>query len=95
MVSTGRCNNLHFDIGDDTVNTIHYVLATVILLACSVSLAAQEQATIAIIGTGDMGDSLGPQFARMGYQVIYGSRNPESDKSKTLAETTGYNDMFV
>jgi hypothetical protein len=49
---------------------------------------------IAIIGTGDMGDSLGVQFAKMGYQVVYGSRNPESDKAKALAEMTG-NDARV
>ena len=71
------------------------VFALVILFACSASLEAQEQATIAIIGTGDMGDSLGPQFAKMGYQVIYGSRNPESDKAKSLAEMTGNNAQVV
>jgi predicted dinucleotide-binding enzyme len=52
---------------------------------------AQDQLTIAVIGTGDMGDSLGPQFARMGHQVIYGSRDPESDKAKSLAKMTGNN----
>jgi predicted dinucleotide-binding enzyme len=40
---------------------------------------------------GDMGDSLGPQFASMGYQVIYGTRNPESDKAKSLIKMTGNN----
>jgi predicted dinucleotide-binding enzyme len=38
-----------------------------------------------------MGDSLGPQFASMGYQVIYGSRNPKSDKAKSLIKMTGNN----
>jgi len=60
-------------------------------MAFSVDSQAREQPTIAIIGTGDMGDSLGPQFAKMGYQVIYGSRNPDSDKAKSLAEMTGNN----
>jgi predicted dinucleotide-binding enzyme len=86
---------LPLNIGDEAVKITKYVFTAVILLACSVSLAAQEQATIAIIGTGDMGDSLGPQFAKMGYQVIYGSRDPESDKAKTLAEITGNNARVV
>lgn len=44
---------------------------------------------VAIIGTGDMGDSLGPRFAQLGYQVIYGSRNPASDSAKALVAHTG------
>lgn len=66
-----------------------------VLLVCSANLDAEERATIAIIGTGDMGDSLGPQFAKMGYQVIYGSRNPDSDKAKKLADMTGNNARVV
>jgi predicted dinucleotide-binding enzyme len=47
--------------------------------------------TVAVIGTGDMGDSLGPRFAELGYRVVYGSRNPESDKVKALVKKTGNN----
>lgn len=41
---------------------------------------ASATETVGVIGTGDMGDSLGPRFAELGYQVVYGSRRPESDK---------------
>jgi predicted dinucleotide-binding enzyme len=36
-----------------------------------------------------MGDSFGPRLAALGYRVIYGSRNPTSDKVKTLVAMTG------
>ncbi|MCH8136724.1 MAG: NADPH-dependent F420 reductase [Proteobacteria bacterium] len=48
-------------------------------------------ATVAIIGTGDMGDSLGPRFAELGYRVVYGSRNPDSEKAQNLVALTGNN----
>jgi len=54
-------------------------------------LYAQEKETVAVIGTGDMGDSLGPRFARLGYRVVYGSRDPGSDKVKALVAKTGDN----
>ena len=47
--------------------------------------------TVAVIGTGDMGDSLGPRLSELGYRVVYGSRNPESDKVKALVSKTGNN----
>jgi predicted dinucleotide-binding enzyme len=46
--------------------------------------------TVAVIGTGDMGDSFGPRLAALGYQVIYGSRNPASDKVTGLVAATGH-----
>lgn len=46
---------------------------------------------IAILGTGDMGDSFGPRLASLGYKVIYGSRSPASDRVKALLERTGNN----
>lgn len=46
---------------------------------------------IAILGTGDMGDSFGPRLAGLGYKVVYGSRNPESDRVKELIARTGAN----
>jgi predicted dinucleotide-binding enzyme len=45
---------------------------------------------VAIIGTGDMGDSLGPRFAELGYPVIYGSRKPDSAKVRALVQETGH-----
>jgi NADPH-dependent F420 reductase len=45
--------------------------------------------TVAVIGTGDMGDTLGPRFAELGYRVIYGSRDPASEKVRSLVARTG------
>ncbi len=60
------------------------------LYAASMSAqSATSKGSVAIIGTGDMGDSLGPRFAGLGYRVIYGSRHPESDSSKALVTRTG------
>jgi len=53
------------------------------------SVTAQPRETIAIIGTGDMGDSLGPKLAEVGYRIIYGSRDPTRDFVKTLVLRTG------
>jgi len=47
-----------------------------------------EPATVAVIGTGDMGDSLGPRVAALGYRVVYGSRSPDSEKVQALVRKT-------
>jgi len=41
---------------------------------------------ITIIGTGNVGSTLGGRWAGMGHQIIYGTRNPESNKIKSLLE---------
>ena len=51
---------------------------------------AEDRETVAVIGTGDMGDSFGPRLAALGYRVVYGSRNPGSDKVTALLERTGH-----
>lgn len=45
--------------------------------------------TVAVLGTGDMGDSFGPRLAKLGYRVIYGSRSPSSNRVRKLVELTG------
>jgi hypothetical protein len=45
--------------------------------------------TVAVIGTGDMGDSLGPRLAELGFRIIYGSRDPGNEKVRALVERTG------
>lgn len=52
-------------------------------------LYSQNQESVAIIGTGDMGNSLGPRLAEIGYQVIYGSRDPIRESVSDLVERTG------
>jgi predicted dinucleotide-binding enzyme len=58
---------------------------------CALVCSAEDMQTVGVIGTGDMGDSLGPRFSELGYRVVYGSRNPESDKVKALVRKTGGN----
>ena len=42
---------------------------------------------IAVLGTGNVGGTLGKRWAKCGHQVIFGSRNPGSEKvQKLLAE---------
>ncbi len=45
--------------------------------------------TIAVIGTGDVGGALGPEFAAQGHTIVYGSRDPERSKVRQLVEKTG------
>lgn len=70
-------------------------LTTALFCALAMSVAfnceAADPETVAVIGTGDMGDSLGPRFAELGYRVVYGSRRPDSDRVKALVERTGDN----
>jgi len=66
------------------------VFCTLVMLF-TVQSYATEMKTVAVIGTGDLGDSLGPRFAELGYRVVYGSRNPASDKVRVLVKETGGN----
>lgn len=45
--------------------------------------------TIAIIGTGQVASALGPRFAGAGNTIIYGSREPDSDRVRQLVASTG------
>jgi predicted dinucleotide-binding enzyme len=48
-------------------------------VAClSIWMSPVQADTIAVIGTGDVGGALGPEFAALGHVVIYGSRTPSS-----------------
>lgn len=44
--------------------------------------------TIAVIGTGMMGGSIGPRMAELGHTIVYGSRAPEEERIRTLLERT-------
>ncbi len=60
------------------------------LLTCVMFLAQPVLAdTIAVIGTGNVGAALGPEFAEQGHTIIYGSRDPSSDNVKALVTRTG------
>ncbi len=72
---------------------IAVVASIACLWAAGVATAGEDASgvVIAVIGTGDMGDSLGPKFSELGYTVVYGSRNPNSEKATNLVKLTGPN----
>ena len=39
---------------------------------------------IGILGTGNVGSTLGRRFAEQGHEIIYGSREPEGEKARRL-----------
>jgi len=45
---------------------------------------------IAVIGIGNVGGTLGPAWAKAGHEVIYGVRDPNSEKVKNLLAKTGH-----
>ena len=45
-------------------------------------------ATIAVIGTGNVGAALGPEFAAQGHTIVYGSREPGRDDVQALVART-------
>ncbi len=60
----------------------------IILLFLLAGLPAQAD-TIAIIGTGNVGGALGPEFAAQGHTIVYGSRDASSSKVAELVMRTG------
>jgi len=72
---------------------LRLLCVVLILLTSLVSHARDnsDQVTVAIIGTGDMGDSLGVRFAQLGYPVVYGSRNPNSERAQQIVAASGPN----
>jgi predicted dinucleotide-binding enzyme len=65
-------------------------LAHALALLSGVFLAGLTLAdTIAIIGTGRVAGALGPQFAKQGHTIVYGSREPEREEVAALVARTG------
>ncbi len=48
-----------------------------------------EAQTVAVLGTGRVGAALGPQFAKVGATVVYGSRDPDRAEVQALVAKTG------
>ncbi len=70
----------------------HSILAAglLVLAGSLVGPAPVSAETIAMIGTGNVGGALGPQFAKLGHDIIYGSREPErQDVRELVAHTSG------
>jgi predicted dinucleotide-binding enzyme len=64
--------------------------AAAALLLPLLSPTLASAAKIAVIGTGNVGAALGPEFAAQGNTIVYGSRNPSEQKVKDLVAKTGH-----
>jgi predicted dinucleotide-binding enzyme len=69
--------------------------ATFVSIALSAALSAlltlpgtAVAETIAVIGTGNVGAALGPEFAAQGHTIVYGSREPNRDDVQALVART-------
>lgn len=51
--------------------------------------ASQALPSVAVIGTGSVGSALGPQLAKRGHTVIYGTRDPARESVRALVARTG------
>src|SRR5690606_15390425 len=50
----------------------------------------REIVKIAVLGTGNVGGTLGKRWAQAGHQVLFGSRDPASEKVQKLIAETGH-----
>lgn len=71
------------------MNRYIWLVMCVAFFLTPLNLYALDRHAVAIIGTGDMGDSIGPQLAKKGYDVVYGSRDPKSESVRGLVSRTG------
>lgn len=62
------------------------LLLAILALVCAPAATAS---CIAVIGTGSVGGALGPRFAALGHEVVYGSRSPETPRVQELVARTG------
>ena len=65
------------------------ILAGLVPLALTIFALNASAATIAVIGTGNVGGALGPEFAALGHTIVYGSREPARDDVAALVARTG------
>lgn len=59
-----------------------------VLIALMTAASSTGAETIAVIGTGMMGGSIGPRMAELGHTIVYGSRAPGEDRIRTLLDRT-------
>ncbi len=65
------------------------MLAGALLAFWTLAGTAWAAETVAILGTGRMGGAFGVQFTRLGYHVVYGSREPGRADVKALLARLG------
>jgi 8-hydroxy-5-deazaflavin:NADPH oxidoreductase len=64
------------------------LLGTALLFSGADAQEARE--TIAIIGTGNVAETLGPRWAEAGHTIVYGSRTPTAESATRLVARTGH-----
>jgi 8-hydroxy-5-deazaflavin:NADPH oxidoreductase len=65
------------------------VVAAALVGASALAPVASAE-TIAVIGTGRVAGALGPQFAKLGHHIVYGSRDPSrAEVMELVAKTQG------
>jgi predicted dinucleotide-binding enzyme len=70
----------------DAITAMSAAAAT---LALGETSMAQATKTVAIIGSGRMGGAIGPRFAEQGYNVVYGTRDPNSESIRSVLAKIG------
>ena len=65
-----------------SISLIGFIISSMFVLQ-----AAAE--TIAVIGTGNVGSALGPEFSAQGHTIVYGSREPQRADVAELVARTG------
>ena len=72
-------------------------IITGLALVCAAALLQSPAwaARIAIIGTGEVAGALGPEFAALGHQIVYGSRDPARPEVRDLVARSGTNASAV
>ncbi len=70
------------------MTSLRGIAATLIFAFVALATPAMAE-TVAVIGTGRMGSAIGPRFAETDHTVIYGSRDPSSEKVTALVAQTG------
>ncbi len=64
---------------------------TAVAAASSTAADARPKPVVAVIGTGRMGASIGARFTSLGHRVIYGSRDPDSQRVQAVVRASGPN----
>lgn len=72
-----------------TSRKILHLVACLCLGFATPTVASGE--TIAVIGTGSVAEALGPRFAAIGHEVVYGSRTPDRPDVQALVADTSVN----
>ncbi|MEX2581720.1 MAG: NADPH-dependent F420 reductase [Gemmatimonadota bacterium] len=72
----------------------HYTILLLLVFSTAVASPSAGQAqtareTIAIVGTGNLGTTLGKRWADAGHRIIYGSRTPDDANAAALRREIG------